>query len=124
GIGNTVGWAGAWPANRRGMYSRASCDTAGKPFDPTRALIAWDGQRWGGADVPDYKADEDPANGMGPFIMNPEGVARFFARGGMAEGPFPEHYEPFESPLSYNPLSPDEPRALTNPRSEEHTSEL
>jgi formate dehydrogenase major subunit len=33
---------------------------------------------------------------MGPFIMNPEGVARFFAREAMAEGPFPEHYEPFE----------------------------
>ena len=38
-------------------------------------------------------------HGMGPFIMNPEGVARFFARGNMAEGPFPEHYEPFETPL-------------------------
>jgi formate dehydrogenase major subunit len=47
--------------------------------------------------------------------MNPEGVARFFARGNMAEGPFPEHYEPFESPLGYNPLSPDEPRATSNP---------
>ena len=32
-----------------------------------------------------------------PFIMNPEGVARLFARGMMSEGPFPEHYEPFES---------------------------
>ena len=41
---------------------------------------------------------------MGPFIMNPEGVARFFARANMAEGPFPEHYEPFETPLGYNPL--------------------
>ena len=37
-----------------------------------------------------------PADGMGPFIMNPEGVARFFALDKMAEGPFPEHYEPFE----------------------------
>ncbi|MGE8589163.1 MAG: molybdopterin dinucleotide binding domain-containing protein, partial [Alcaligenes sp.] len=45
----------------------------------------------------------------------PEGVARFFARKGMAEGPFPEHYEPFETPLGYNPLSPDEPRAVSNP---------
>ena len=31
---------------------------------------------------------------MNPFIMNPEGVARFFAIDKMAEGPFPEHYEP------------------------------
>jgi formate dehydrogenase major subunit len=52
---------------------------------------------------------------MGPFIMNPEGVARFFARGNMAEGPFPEHYEPFETPLGYNPLSPKQPLATSNP---------
>ncbi len=52
---------------------------------------------------------------MGPFIMNPEGVARFFARDGMAEGPFPEHYEPFETPLGYNPLNPHQPQATNNP---------
>ncbi len=115
GIGQTLNWSWAWPANRRVLYNRASCDLDGKPFDPRRKLVSWDGSRWGGADVPDYKADENPHDGMGPFIMNPEGVARFFARKGMAEGPFPEHYEPFETPLSYNPLSPDEPRALSNP---------
>ncbi len=32
--------------------------------------------------------------------MNPEGVSRLFARGMMREGPFPVHYEPFESPWS------------------------
>ena len=53
--------------------------------------------------------------GMGPFIMNPEGVARFFARGGMAEGPFPEHYEPFETPVGYNPLHPNSPGVTNNP---------
>jgi formate dehydrogenase major subunit len=43
---------------------------------------------------------------MGPFIMNPEGLARFFVPlAGMADGPFPEHYEPVESPL-VNPLHP------------------
>ena len=52
---------------------------------------------------------------MGPFIMNPEGVARFFARAGMNEGPFPEHYEPFETPLDANPLHPNNPQALNNP---------
>src|SRR5262249_12962949 len=35
-----------------------------------------------------------------------------FALGGMAEGPFPEHYEPFETPLDKNPLAP---KALSNP---------
>jgi formate dehydrogenase major subunit len=115
GIGQTLGWGWAWPANRRVLYNRASCDPSGKPFNPDRKLIAWTGTAWGGADVPDYKIDEEPALGMGPFIMNPEGVARLFARDNMAEGPFPEHYEPFETPLAHNPLSPADARSLNNP---------
>ncbi len=115
GIGQTINWAWAWPANRRVLYNRASCDPHGKPFNQKRKLIAWNGSAWGGADVPDFKVDENPDNGMGPFIMNPEGVARFFARAGMAEGPFPEHYEPFESPLAANPLNPNQPQAMNNP---------
>jgi formate dehydrogenase major subunit len=115
GIGQNINWAFAWPANRRVLYNRASCDANGKPFNRDRALISWNGSAWGGADIPDFKVDEDPTHGMGPFIMNPEGVARFFARNNMAEGPFPEHYEPFETPLAINPLSPSEPRALNNP---------
>jgi formate dehydrogenase major subunit len=115
GIGQTLNWAWAWPANRRVLYNRASCDPAGKPFNPARKLVGWNGKAWGGADIPDFKADEDPAGGMGPFIMNPEGVARFYARDKMADGPFPEHYEPFETPLAANPLNPDEPLALNNP---------
>jgi formate dehydrogenase major subunit len=115
GIGQTLNWAWAWPANRRVLYNRASADTKGKPFDPTRKLVAWNGTAWGGADVPDFKLDEPPENGMGPFIMLAEGVARFFARAGMGEGPFPEHYEPLENPLGYNPLHPKNPRATSNP---------
>jgi formate dehydrogenase major subunit len=115
GIGQNLNWAYAWPANRRVLYNRASCDLDGKPFNRERALVSWNGATWGGADIPDFKADEDPTHGMGPFIMNPEGVARFFARNNMVEGPFPEHYEPFETPLAKNPLNPNEPRALNNP---------
>jgi formate dehydrogenase major subunit len=115
GIGQTLNWAWSWPANRRVLYNRASCDPSGKPFNPKRKLIAWNGSSWGGADVPDFVVGENPAGGMGPFIMNPEGVARFFARASMAEGPFPEHYEPFENPLGYNPLSPKQPQATSNP---------
>jgi formate dehydrogenase major subunit len=45
---------------------------------------------------------------MGPFIMNPEGVGRIFAPlSAFADGPFPEHYEPIESPIR-NPLHPDQ----------------
>jgi formate dehydrogenase-N alpha subunit len=117
GIGQTLDWAWAWPANRRVLYNRASCDPAGKPFDPDRMLVAWDGLngRWSGSDIPDFKADSPPADGMGPFIMNPEGVARFFAVDKMADGPFPEHYEPMESPLATNPMHPDNPLARANP---------
>ncbi len=115
GIGQTLNWSWAWPANRRVLYNRASCDLAGKPYRPERKLIEWNGKNWSGVDVPDFKADEDPANGMGPFIMQPEGVARFFACKGMNEGPFPVHYEPFESPVGYNPLFPDKPDAVQNP---------
>ncbi len=39
--------------------------------------------------------------------MNPEGVGRLFVPiGGIIDGPFPEHYEPIESPIK-NPLHPD-----------------
>ncbi|MCP2008924.1 formate dehydrogenase major subunit [Duganella sp. HSC-15S17] len=115
GIGQTLNWAWAWPANRRILYNRASCDPKGKPWDPTRKLVSWNGTNWAGADVPDFKADEPPENGMGPFIMLAEGVARFFSRDAMAEGPFPEHYEPFESPIGHNPLHPTNARATSNP---------
>ncbi len=115
GIGQTLNWAWAWPVNRRVLYNRASCDLSGKPFDPKRKLIAWNGTTWSGADIPDFKVDEPPENGMGPFIMLPEGVARFFARDQMAEGPFPEHYEPFDTPVGYNPMHPKNPLATNNP---------
>ena len=115
GIGQTLKWAWSWPANRRILYNRASADPSGKPFDPRRPLVYWNGKAWVGADTPDYKADENPANGMGPFIMNAEGTARLFARRGMAEGPFPVHYEPFETPVGYNPLFPDNKLATSNP---------
>ena len=117
GIGQTLNWAYAWPANRRVLYNRASCDLSGKPYDPKRKLIAWDAAagKWGGSDVPDFKIDSAPDEGMSPFIMNPEGVARFFAVDKMAEGPFPEHYEPMESPLAVNPLHPKNALARANP---------
>ena len=115
GLGNTLGWAFAWPANRRILYNRASADPAGKPWDAQRKLVSWNGQKWAGADVPDFKVDSPPDEGMHPFIMNAEGVARFFARDMMNEGPFPEHYEPIESPLENNPMHPDNPLARNNP---------
>mgnify|MGYP005806063849 CR=1 FL=1 len=90
-------WTFAWPANRRILYNRASCDINGKPWDPSRKLIEWDGAKWAGYDVPDIPPTAKPQD-VGPFIMNPEGVSRLFVRRMMRDGPFPAHYEPFESP--------------------------
>ena len=115
GIGQTLNWAWAWPANRRVLYNRASCDTKGKPFDPTRKLIGWNGTNWAVPTSPTTRRMSHRENGMGPFIMLPEGVARFFARDAMAEGPFPEHYEPFESPVGHNPLHPEQSACLQQP---------
>jgi formate dehydrogenase major subunit len=97
-------WAFAWPLNRRVLYNRASCDLAGKPWDPTRKLIEWDGAKWSGYDVPDITPTAKP-DVVGPFIMNAEGTARLFTRAMMRDGPFPAHYEPFESPIA-NPVAP------------------
>ena len=115
GLGQTLNWGFAWPANRRIIYNRASCDLQGKPWDPRRTVLRWTGTAWGGNDIPDMRPDAKPEEGVMPFIMNPEGVARLFSRDMMVEGPFPEHYEPFESPLERNPMHPDNPKARCNP---------
>jgi formate dehydrogenase major subunit len=98
GLGLYPGWGFSWPANRRVLYNRASCDLSGKPWDPKRRLVWWTGTKWAGNDVPDMRPDAKPEEVM-PYIMNAEGVARLFGAG-MADGPFPEHYEPFESPTA------------------------
>ena len=100
GLGMYPKWAWSWPANRRIIYNRASVNRSGKPFNPKRTVILWNEEekKWQG-DVPDGGAppiaDE---RGTYPFIMVPEGVARLYALT-MKDGPFPEHYEPMESPL-------------------------
>ncbi|RUT66624.1 formate dehydrogenase-N subunit alpha [Morganella morganii] len=109
GIGNTLGWA--WPLNRRVIYNRASADPQGKPWDKNRILIEWNGKKWVGNDIPDFNTSA-PEAGTGPFIMQPEGLGRLFAIDKMAEGPFPEHYEPFETPIGTNPLHPE---VVSNP---------
>ncbi len=102
--GAYLGWTFAWPLNRRTLYNRASADLNGKPWDPTRKILEWDGAKWTGYDVPDIAPTAKPQDVM-PFIMNAEGTSRLFARALMREGPFPAHYEPFESPVK-NLISP------------------
>lgn len=117
-IGQTLNWAWAWPVNRRILYNAASVNPAtGKPWRADKPLVSWNGQRWGGADVPDIGLTADPTapDAARPFIMTAEGVARLFAPTGMAEGPLPTHYEPFETPLEVNPFFPNNPKAKSNP---------
>src|SRR2546425_10456457 len=105
GMGFFPNWAWSWPLNRRVLYNRASADADGKPWDPKRPGIQWNGTAWTG-DVPDYPATmnpKDPAAWL-PFIMNGEGVGRLFSSS-MLDGPIPEHYEPYEAPIP-NPLHP------------------
>jgi formate dehydrogenase major subunit len=98
GLGTYPNWTWAWPLNRRTLYNRASADLQGRPWDPTRKILEWDGARWVGSDVPDISPTAKPED-VGPFIMNQEGSARLFVRRLMREGPFPVHYEPFEAPV-------------------------
>lgn len=104
GLGTFAKWAWAWPLNRRILYNRAAADTAGKPWDESRKILEWNGSMWVGDDVPDIAPNAKPGV-VGPFIMQQEGVARLFARTAMREGPFPVHYEPFETPVE-NPINP------------------
>ena len=100
-------WTFTWPLNRHIVYNRCSADPAGRPWNPKKALMAWDGTKWVTNDVPDFgvtdavtKAPIPPEKtANAPFIMLPEGQARFFNPSGLKEGPMPEHYEPVESPV-------------------------
>jgi formate dehydrogenase major subunit len=105
-------WAWAWPVNRRILYNRASCDAEGKPYAPQKWVVRWNAEKkaWEG-DVPDgpWPPMAAGAEGRYSFIMNPEGHAYLFSPV-PADGPVPEHYEPYESPVrnllnaqSFNP---------------------
>jgi formate dehydrogenase major subunit len=104
GMGYFHQWAWSWPSNRRILYNRASADAAGQPWDKSRAGIRWNGKTWVG-DVPDFSPTSAPSENKGSFIMTGEGVGRLFAPGTLCtDGPFPEHYEPMESPV-HNAMS-------------------
>jgi formate dehydrogenase-N alpha subunit len=116
GLGMYHNWAFSWPANRRIMYNRASADAEGKPWDPKRPGIVWNGEKWVG-DVPDFKPDSPPGE-FGAFIMNAEGLGKLFAAG-LNDGPFPEHYEAIEAPVD-NLLHP---KVTSNPASKKFSTE-
>lgn len=101
GMSNFQNWSYAWPANRRVLYNRVSSDVNGKPWSQDKVVIYWDelNGEWTGYDVPDFvktKAPKD-AGGSDSFIMMETGKGGIFAV--RNEGPFPEHYEPYDSPI-------------------------
>lgn len=119
GLGLYSEWAFAWPNNRRIIYNRASADLEGQPWNEEKALVKWDkdAQKWltgyaNGMDIPDFAATRTLTDGTvqqiepnnKAFFMLWEQNGRLESYG-MTDGPFPEHFEPFETPLSSNPLN-------------------
>ncbi len=113
GLGLYPYWGYDWPLNRRIIYNRCSADYSGKPWAEDKALVAWKDGKWINNDVPDFVASDavtkapntpqDTASGLnkGPFIMvewKDSQLGLLFTNK-LAEGPFPEHYEPRESPV-------------------------
>lgn len=106
-IGLFSNWAYSWPDNRRILYNRASSDPQGKPWNPDKVLNYWDGSKWVLIDRPDFVAAKNgepvPPNNNA-FFMLWEQNGRLESYG-MVDGPLPEHFEPFETPIDKNPLN-------------------
>ncbi|MGE4421344.1 MAG: formate dehydrogenase-N subunit alpha [Pseudodesulfovibrio sp.] len=97
-------WSWSWPVNRRILYNRASVDLNGKPYNKAKAVIEWQDGKWVG-DVPDGGWPPlSSGKGKLPFIMQTHGLGHLFGPGRM-DGPFPEHYEPAETPVDKNLFS-------------------
>ena len=113
GLGLYSNWAYAWPNNRRILYNRASADPEGKPWNPDKVLVEWTGSEWNQVDVGDFTTASNgepvPPNNNA-FFMLWEQNARLESYG-MVDAPLPEHYEPFETPLSSNIMN----GSLNNP---------
>ena len=137
GIGQTLNWAWAWPANRRILYNRASARPDGKPWSERKKLVWWDesSKKWTGNDVPDFVATkppdyEPPAGAEGedalagdkPFILHPDGLGWIWVPAGLKDCPrTTSRWNPLSAILcirSGNPIqSPThEPASVTNTR--------
>ena len=118
-IGLYPEFAWCWPVNRRIIYNRASVDPKGQPWDKKDWVIKYVGEQKDGVyvsnpskkwigDVPDggWLPMENPdgtkrSDSKHPFIMRKHGHAQIFGPG-LADGPFPEHYEPLECLVEKN----------------------
>jgi anaerobic selenocysteine-containing dehydrogenase len=119
GIGLYSDWSYAWPLNRRIIYNGASVyqtnhPKVGQPLAPSKWVISYtnSGQTLvAGGDVTDGYTPPGGSAPRYPFIMHREGQAHIFGPG-REDGPFPEHYEPWETVFTSNPLGTD---ILTSP---------
>ncbi len=114
GPGSHLGWAFAWPSNRRTLYNRASADPEGKPWSERKKMVWWDEAPASGPATtcrtswptsrPDYRPDwskrphgMDAHGGADPFIMEADGTAdvrAVRAEGRAAAGPLRAGREP------------------------------
>ncbi len=107
GIGLNSTWAYSWPNNRRILYNRASADPDGVPWNSEKVLCQWDGEEWILNDAADFvavKNDEPVPPNNNAFFMLWEQNGRLESYG-MEDGPLPEHFEPFETPVETNLLN-------------------
>ena len=119
GLGLYSDWAYAWPNNRRVIYNRASADMNGQPWAEDKALVKWDSDagKWlsgydNGLDIPDFAASKANSDGTStPIAPNNKAFFMLWEQNGrlesygMVDGAFPEHFEPFETPVSENLLN-------------------
>ncbi len=109
GMGYYHGWAWSWPAQparalqpRLGRSRRAPVGPDAARHPVGRGAEAVDRRR---ARLPGRRRPGAARRAWLPFIMTGEGVGPALLSNSVADGPFPEHYEPIESPIE-NPLHP------------------
>ena len=117
-----LGWAFAWPSNRRKLYNRASADPEGVR-GPNRSGSCGGTRRRGSGPATTCPISSEQAARLSPgleqepgrhgsagradpFIMIADGKCLLFVPSGLKDGPLPTHYEPLESPMRESALSP------------------
>ena len=94
-------WAWSWPVNRRILYNRASARPAGQALGSEPQAASSGTARSGRATTcRTSRPTAKPERGR-PVHHEPGGHgAPVRPRAMMRDGPFPEHYEPFEAPIA------------------------
>ncbi len=113
------GYAWVWPMNRWILYNRASVDKNGQPWDPERPVIKWEDGKWIGDVADGGAAPLGLKGGKNPFIMLADGLGQLYGTG-LVDGPFPEHYEPTETPVANHGFSSQ----LTSPCSKINPTDI